>query len=94
MKALTAREVRTLVLELFDDKLRAAGLVPADLPDDFDLWASGVIDSTGVMEMIVTASEAVEEDLDFEELDEEELTKLGPFARFVAEKSGAAAGAE
>lgn len=81
----TPDDVRHAVLESLDEPLRDAGHDPATLPDDFDLLAAGIIDSFGVIELIVEINERFGLDVDFEELDPEGLTVLGPFSRYVAE---------
>jgi acyl carrier protein len=79
MSRLSAAEVRDYVVRSLD-------LAP-DTPDDFDLLTSGVIDSFGVIELITDVNERFGLDIDFEELDPEGLTVVGPFSRHVAAMS-------
>ena len=76
MSELRAEDVRAYVLETLN--------LPADTSEDFDLLTSGVIDSFGVIELIVDVNERFGLDIDFEELDPEGLTIVGPFSRYVA----------
>lgn len=77
-------DVRAFVLAELDGSLREGGFDPADVGDDFDFLTTGVIDSLGVIEMIAAVNDHFGLDIDFEELDPEGLTVLGPFARYVA----------
>lgn len=85
--AATEDDIRDFVLKRFESPLRKLGLTPAAVPDDFDLLDRGVIDSFGLIELVVEVSEEFELELDFDDLDPEGLTKVGPFSRYVAERS-------
>jgi acyl carrier protein len=88
--SLSPAQVRDFVVANLAEPLREGGWNPAEVGDDFDLLQSGVIDSLGVLELIVDVSEHFELDLDFEDLDPEGLTIVGPFSRYVAAMSGQA----
>ena len=57
-----------------------------DIPDDFDLLTKGVIDSLGFLEMILALQEKFDVELDFEEINPEELSVVGPLCQYVASK--------
>ena len=59
----------------------------AELPDDFDLLLSGVIDSFGILEMISAIEAEFRIELDLALLDAEDMTKIGPLARYIAESA-------
>lgn len=80
--AVTAGAVRAFLAGHFEEELAALGM-PAELPEHFDLHANGVVDSFGVLELIAAIEERFGLDVDFEELDPEDLTVVGPFCRFV-----------
>jgi acyl carrier protein len=80
----SADEIRSYILDHFRDQLDAKGLDPAQVPDDFDLLAEGVIDSFGILEMIMGMEDQFGLTIDLENLDPEELTMIGPLSRFVA----------
>jgi acyl carrier protein len=88
----SAAQVRAFISEQLGDELRAAGADPAALPDDYDLHAAGVIDSFGILELIGGLEERFGLEIDYEELDPEELTVVGPFARYVEAQSHNAGG--
>lgn len=89
MSEVSAEQVRAFIAESLDEGLRAAGADPAALPDDYDLHAAGVIDSFGILELIGELEERFGLDIDYEQLDPEELTVVGPFARYVEAQSRA-----
>ena len=92
MIPVAADEVRQTILDLFEEEFRANGLTPDKIPDDFDLLTEGIIDSMGVMSMIAAVEDQVEAEIDFEDLDDDDLTVIGPFSRFVesiSNKTGA-----
>ena len=85
--SVTAREVRSFVLENLSDRLGAVGLTPEEVPDDFDLLGTGVIDSLGILEIVASLEERFGLQVDFEQLDPERLTVIGPFSEYVEEQS-------
>ena len=52
MKPVTSNDIRQFLLVKYSGTIEALGLIPAELPDDFDLLLNGVIDSFGILEMI------------------------------------------
>jgi acyl carrier protein len=91
MSTVTPEEVRAAVLDALAEPLADIELSPDQVPDDFDLLMSGLIDSLGILELIVEVNERFEIDIDFEELDPEGLTVLGSFSRYVADRADASA---
>ena len=84
MKEITPESVRQFLLVKYLERIQSLGLASAELPDDFDLLLSGVIDSFGILEMISTLEEEFHIELDLATLDAEEMTIVGPLCRFVA----------
>ena len=60
--------------------------IPAELPDDFDLLLSGVIDSFGILEMISSIEEEFQIELDVAALDAEQITIVGPLSSIRGEQ--------
>lgn len=56
----------------------------AEVPDDFDFLLTGVIDSFGILEMVSAIEKEFAIQLDLELLDAEDITKIGPLARYIA----------
>ena len=91
MSEVSAEQVRDFIAQNLADGLRAAGADPAALPDDYDLHSSGVIDSFGILELIGELEARFDLEIDYEELDPEELTVVGPFSRYVEAQSRSSA---
>lgn len=87
MNRVLAEEVRSLVLTRLQGSLSARGLRPEDVPDDFDLLTEGVIDSLGIVELIAAVEQQFDIQIDFQDLDAEDLTIIGPFCRYIQLKS-------
>lgn len=80
--------VREFILRHLEQELRLQGrALPDDLPDDYDLLLSGLIDSLGLLELMSALSEFCGREIDFEALDPDEMTILGPLSGFVAEEA-------
>ncbi|TMP93776.1 MAG: acyl carrier protein [Verrucomicrobia bacterium] len=58
-----------------------------EIPDDFDLLLSGVIDSFGILEMISAIEDEFQIQMDLALLDAEDITRIGPLARYIAESA-------
>jgi len=80
----SARAVRAFVVGALANPLRESGFDPGGVGEDFDLLTSGVVDSLGMIELVVAVNERFGLDLDFEGLDPEQLTVLGPLSEYVA----------
>ena len=87
MPEATAAAVRDLILERVDEQLAARGLTPSDVPETFDLLLEGLIDSFGVVEIIMMLEQRYSIEFDFDELSADDLTKIGPLAAYVERKS-------
>lgn len=81
---ITPATIRALLLDECAPALAALDMTPAAVPDDFDLRASGVVDSLGFLELVSFLEEVLEVEIDLDVLEPEELTQLGPLSRVVA----------
>jgi acyl carrier protein len=86
MEPRTAEAVRDFILEHVDEQLAANGLTPSDVPPSFDLLLEGVIDSFGVVELVLMLEERFGVQFDFDELEADDLTRIGPLAEYVERK--------
>src|SRR5438309_2283070 len=83
MNAVSAEDVRSFVLAQLQTVTR--GML--NLPHDFDFLESGALDSLGIIELIGAVERKFAIEIDFAELDADQLTIVGPFCRYVAERS-------
>jgi acyl carrier protein len=83
----TPDDVRVFVAAFLNRKLKDRGKGPlSDLPDDYDVLLSGVLDSLAFVEMMMAAGEHFAGEIDFESLDPEKMTVVGPLCLFVSEQ--------
>jgi acyl carrier protein len=87
MSALTFGQVRALVLSRLQASIVATGLRSEEINDDLDMLTEVLINSMGTIELIITIEQDFGVTVDFAELDPESLTIIGPFCRYIAEKS-------
>ena len=87
MRRITANEIRKFILNRLQGQLEAKGLSPSSVPDDFDLLTEGVVNSMGMVELVVAVEQRFATRLDFEELDPESLTIVGPLCKYIEEQS-------
>jgi acyl carrier protein len=83
----TADAARDLILGHVDEQLAAKGLTPSDVPPTFDLLLEGVIDSFGVVELVLMLEQRFGFEFDFDELDADDLTRIGPLTDYVERKA-------
>ena len=87
MKDVTPDNVRGFLLTRYYEPIIAMQLSLTEIPDDFDLLLSGVIDSFGILEMISAIEAEFRIQLDLALLDAEDITRIGPLARYIAENA-------
>lgn len=87
MKVVTSTDIRVFLTDYLRRKLETkGGGLSEDLTDDCDLLLSGLIDSLGLLEIISALGEYYSQEIDFEGLDPEQMTIVGPLCSFVAEQ--------
>lgn len=89
MNNVSPEQVRSLILSHLQVPLNQEGLRPEEVRDDFDLLTEGIVDSQGILELILEVEERLGVQINFEEMDPEALTVIGPFCRYVSERSSA-----
>jgi acyl carrier protein len=86
MTAASTKDVRMFLESYLTQRLREQGReMPVDLPDDCDLLLSGIIDSVGLLELISAVQKYCDREIDFEGLEPESMTVLGPLCRYISE---------
>lgn len=83
--------VRGRILAVCGPALAVCGIDVAAPPADLDLRACGAIDSLGFIELVTELEEAFGVELELEDIDPDDLTKLEPLARAVAEQASGGA---
>jgi acyl carrier protein len=87
MSAVTPDAVQSFLQTYISKALSEQGReVLASLTDDCDLLLSGYVDSLGLLELMTALQDHFGREIDFGELDAEQMTIVGPLRRFVAEQ--------
>ena len=87
MNTVTSEDVRLFLKDYLTEKLATQGKeIPPDLPDNCDLLLSGIIDSLGLLELVTAIQQFCGSEIDFEPLDPEQMTIVGPLCRHVSEQ--------
>jgi acyl carrier protein len=91
MPPVEPKDVRAVVAT-YVSRLSGQGSAKAngDFADDFDLYLSGSIDSLALLGLVAAIQEAFGDHIDFDDMDPEDMTIVGPLCRFVAERANAA----
>lgn len=78
--------IREYILETLQGQLVTAELDPGTLQGDFDLMNSGLIDSMAFLHLVTGIEDWLGIELDFEDLDPAELTKMGTLCEFIQQQ--------
>ncbi len=83
----TEDDVRAFILAHLETRLTEVGVDGTKLSDESDLFAEGVVDSLGVVEVIAAVSDRYGIEDDWDDYDPNDLLVIGAFCRFVADKA-------
>ena len=87
MSEIGSEQIRVFLQQYVAEKSLAGGKeTPGELSDDCDLLLSGMIDSLGLLDLMSAIQQHCQREIDFEALDPEQLTVVGPLCRFVSEQ--------
>ena len=86
MRKFADNQVRDFLLETLAEKMTRKGLPSEAVSDDFDLLIQGVIDSLGFLEMLGALQEEFQIYVDFDEIDPEKLSIVGPLCQYIISK--------
>jgi acyl carrier protein len=87
MSAVSPGDVRIFLTDFIQRRMAAQGEDPLnELSDDCDLLLSGIIDSLGLLELVTAVNEHYGREIDFEDLDPDHMTIVGPFCDYVADR--------
>ena len=90
----TTMDARAFLAKRYAAHFQSHGIPLDRIPDHFDLFVEGVIDSLGIMELVAAVEEQYGYPLDFEGLDAEQVTVFGPLADYIDRKLAEARQAE
>lgn len=83
----SSEEIRVFLQQYIAEKSAGGGKNGSgELADDCDLLLSGMIDSLGLLDLMTAIQQHCQREIDFEALDPEQLTIVGPLCRYVSEQ--------
>jgi acyl carrier protein len=87
MSVVTAEEVRGFIVSHLANSFKENNLVEREITDDFDLKDRGIIDSIGYLQLISAIEEHFGIEIDFGDMDAENLTVIGSMSRYIEERA-------
>jgi acyl carrier protein len=88
MIGLHPNDVRLFLQDYLSKKLQEQDRgMCENLPEDCDLFLSGMVDSLGLLNLYSAIEEFTGHKIDFELLDPEEMTIVGPLCEFVSQQT-------
>jgi acyl carrier protein len=85
MSVAQAEQIRAFLQQYVSEISLASGKgATGELADDCDLLLSGMIDSLGLLDLMTAIQQHCGREIDFEALDPEQLTVVGPLCRYVS----------
>lgn len=83
---MTAEDIRCFIIDALQMRLENTEINSDTLQGDFDLMASGLIDSMSFLNLVVEIEEWLDIEFNLEELPPEKLTKVGPFCQYLEQQ--------
>ena len=90
MSLAPASAVREILLDHLDEGLQRSGLTQESVTDDTDFFAEQLIYSFGLLELILALEQRFDVAIDFEAVETDDFTMVGPFCSIVEQLSAAA----
>ncbi len=87
MSVVTSDEVRSFIIAHLGDAFKENGAATDQVKDDFDLLKMGIIDSIGFIGLISAVEDRFGIEIDFEDMDTDNLTVIGPMSRYIEERA-------
>ena len=75
------------VIKILSPNIEIAGINRDKITDEFDLISSGVIDSIGLLQLLTELEDFVGIELEFDELEADEVSEIGAICRFVSQQA-------
>lgn len=84
----TYDSVFKFIAQKYEAKLAERGIAADALTETFDLFAEGIIDSLGMLELVGSIETEFEIEVDLSAMDPEQMTVVGHLSRFIATNAG------
>lgn len=87
MRIVKADEVRRFIVSHLAQSFKENNTAEKDIAEDFDLMKRGIIDSIGLIQLFAAIEERFGIEVDFEDMDTDNLTVLGSICRYIEERA-------
>jgi acyl carrier protein len=87
MSVVRADDVRRFIVSHLADSLKENGIGENEIADEFDLMKNSIIDSIGLIQLIAAIEDRFGIDVDFEDMDTEYITVIGPICRYIEDRA-------
>ncbi|MGA8753751.1 acyl carrier protein [Candidatus Deferrimicrobium sp.] len=87
MSIVKADEVGRFIVSHLVNSFKENGVTEKDITDDFDLMKRGIIDSIGLIQLFAAIEDRFGIEVDFEEMDTDNLTVLGSICKYIEERA-------
>lgn len=94
MSQADSNEIRSLIIRAVGPDIETAGFDPHNLPSDFDLKASGTLDSLALIGLLAEVAHQYGVTDDFESIDPADLTMLKPLCNYISRYANGASSIE
>ena len=82
----TKSDVMAFLVERYATVFHQRSLDVGKIPESFDIFQEGIVDSFGIMELLTAIEEEYGRPIDYETLPAEQLTRIGTLSEFVSGK--------
>ncbi len=87
MSVVKADEVRGFIISHLASSFKENNMAEIEITDDFDLKDRGIIDSIGFLQLISAIEDHFGIEVDFGEMDTENLTVIGSICSYIQERA-------
>jgi len=87
MSVVQADEVRRFIVSHLASPIKENNITEKEITGDFDLMKRGIIDSIGFLHLVSAIENHFGIEVDFEDMDTEDLTIIGSICRYIEERA-------
>lgn len=87
MSVVKADDVRRFIVSHLAVSIRENNITEQGITEDFDLMKRGLIDSIGFLHLVSAIEDHFGIQVDFEDMDTEDLTVIGSVCRYIEERA-------
>lgn len=87
MNNVTTENVYEFLVSYINESVKLQGRsIEKEITKEFDMFLEGAVDSIGILDLTLKVQEHYNVEIDFEDLDPEEMTIVGSFCQYIVTK--------